>query len=72
MVLQELAEKFPVLLTYNFHQAGDDAEKDLIQTLALCGYRFVEIDDIVRAQNNARNDLKDFLPCQIVKIGQCL
>lgn len=72
ITLQDLVDNNPGWLAFNFCQDGSSNSKDLIQTLAACGYRFAEIPDIIRAQKSECTELKDFLSCQIVKIEQCL
>lgn len=72
ITLQELVDNNPCWLAFDFRQDGSSNSRDLIQTLAACGYRFAEIPDIIRAQKSECNELKDYLSCRIVKIEQCL
>lgn len=71
-ILQDLVNEHPVLRTYTFQSSGSGDSKNLIQTLAECGYRFAEIEAIIRAQKSEQNILEDYFSCQIVKIEQCL
>jgi len=70
--LQDLGNEHPILRTYTFQSSGSGGSKNLIQTLAECGYRFAEIEDILRAQKSEQNKLEDYFSCQIIKIEQCL
>lgn len=70
ITLQELVGKYPSLGTYARQQRG--TSRNLTDILADCGYRFARMEDIVRAQKDKNNEVKDFLECPVVKIQQCL
>ena len=66
ITLQELVEKYPSLHTYTRQQRG--TSKNLTDILADCA----RMEDIVRAQKDKNNEIKDFLECPVVRIQQCL
>ena len=70
--LKALTDKNPVLLTYDYQLRGDGGGKELIQTLAACGYGFAEVEDILRVQKDESIDIKEYFACPLAKIGQCL
>lgn len=70
--LKDLAEKNPVLLSCDCQRRVDGAGKELIQTLAACGYGFAEVEDILRVQKDESIDIKDYFACPLAPIGQCL